>query len=505
MAYSTSPRRKSTRPKPHARVATFLSRRGATGVAFSAAFVLSATVPSTFLAGARANGEKQVVHLRLSPSPDVRTRQLADLGALDVLGVDTAHGIVDVRASGPEISFLTSRGFEVSFAPPDTAGTLAFDIQQYLTPEKLALRLSALADAHPDLVRVWSLGKTHEGRDILAVEVTSRKGDANRKPAALFNAMHHARELMTTEVAVDIVETLVADHATDENTRRLLEDFRVIVVPQVNPDGNARVHASSRYWRKNAWRDGSRVVGVDLNRNYPALWNACQGSSGDKGSDSYRGPEPASEPETRAMMELVREVKPLVNISYHAYGELIIHPFGCRSEKNPSQALFASVGARMRAELVSDEGRKGTYAVGAAPDVIYPADGTDVDWQWKEEGVVSFAVEVGSSRQGFQPDYARWRDTAVANQRGGWKALLAAMADGTVVVKTEHLSAPVEATLRAVAPDGTRAALDADDATRRFPLRRTADGYAFLLPEGAHEITFRDGAGREETRFVPAH
>jgi hypothetical protein len=273
----------------------------------------------------------------------------------------------------------------------------------------------------------------------------------------------------------------------------------------VNPDGNARVHSSSRYWRKNTWNDGGRVVGVDLNRNYPALWNACQGSSGDKGSDSYRGPQPASEPETQAMMALVRSVKPLVNISYHAYGELIIHPFGCRTEKNPAQALFTAVGARMKAELVSDEGRKGSYELGAAPDVIYPADGTDVDWQWKEEGVVSFAIEVGSSRQGFQPDYARWRNTAVTNQRGGWKALLAAMVDGTVVVQTTSPLSPVEATVRSVVESGEHAPFDADHATKRFPIRPAQNGFAFFLPAGTHEITFRDAMGQEETQVVTTH
>lgn len=500
MASSAYPKKKATRSKTPWRLSSSASVLAAT--LLSAWFSFAVTHSSSY-----ANTEKQVVHILLSPFPDTRAKQLEDLGPLDVLGIDTSHGIVDVRVSGAEIAFLHARGFELSFAPPDSSGPKALNIDEYLTPDKLASKLESLEAEHPNLLRVWSIGRTHEGRDILAAEVTvqsEKKGNTANKPAALFNAMHHARELMTTEVAVDIIETLVAEFDSDLNTRRLLEDFRVVVVPQVNPDGNARVHAWSRYWRKNAWSKNGRVVGVDLNRNYPALWNACKGSSGSESSDSYRGPAPASEPETQAMMALVRSIKPMVNISYHAYGELIIHPFGCRSKKNPSQAMFASIGAQMKAALVSDEGRKNTYAVGTAPDVIYPADGTDVDWQWKEEGVVSFAIEVGSSRQGFQPEYARWRDVAVANQRGGWKALLGAMVKGTVVVQPSTLTAPVTASVRTLVEPGVFAPFDseASDNERTFSLRRTEAGYAFLLPAGTHKITFRDAQGRAETQQV---
>jgi hypothetical protein len=444
---------------------------------------------------ASARGERRLVHVRLSPSSSTRTAQLARLGSLDVVGVDTAHGVADVRADAGEIAFLNAQGLEVSFAPPSDVGALAFDIEDYLTPERLAEAAEQLASTHPDLVRVFSIGKTHEGRDILALEVTARDRGPKLKPAALFNGMHHARELMTTEVVFDIARTLATAYGSDPWTTRLLDAHRVIVVPQVNPDGNAIVHSSQRFWRKNAWKDRGRLRGVDINRNYPALWNACRGSSGDKGSDTYRGAEAGSEPEVKAMMALVLEARPLVNISYHAYSEMIIHPYGCRGERNPAEALFRQVGERMRAGIVDDAGRNGTYALGAAPDVIYPADGTDVDWQWREAGVLSYAIEVGSSRQGFQPSYSQWRDVTVERQRGGWKALLDAMMEGMVTVVTDHARGPATAQIPT---------FDADQPGRVYPAREVDDGYAFLLPPGEHRITITDSEGRTETRAITA-
>ncbi|WP_435771290.1 M14 family zinc carboxypeptidase [Nocardioides sp. SYSU DS0651] len=72
------------------------------------------------------------------------------------------------------------------------------------------------------------------------------------------------------------------------------------VVPSMNPDGNARGT------RRNA-------RGVDLNRNWPTSgW-----SGANRGSRYWGGPRRASEPETRAMIEFLRTVKPDYIASIH--------------------------------------------------------------------------------------------------------------------------------------------------------------------------------------------
>jgi protein MpaA len=86
-----------------------------------------------------------------------------------------------------------------------------------------------------------------------------------------------------------------------------------------------------RYWLLPALnvdgvRRGSRqnARGVDLNRNFPYRWRG-----GGRAFDVYYpGRARASEPETRAMLRLVRRVRPDVTIWYHQHARMVIRPQG---------------------------------------------------------------------------------------------------------------------------------------------------------------------------------
>lgn len=79
------------------------------------------------------------------------------------------------------------------------------------------------------------------------------------------------------------------------------EDLTIIIVPDVNPDAllaNTRINAR----------------GVDINRNFPsASWRSDYTYE-----DQFPGTEPASEPETRAVMSLMETYPPDFIITLHA-------------------------------------------------------------------------------------------------------------------------------------------------------------------------------------------
>ncbi|MDD9951559.1 MAG: M14 family zinc carboxypeptidase [Zetaproteobacteria bacterium] len=370
-----------------------------------------------------------VIPLNASVGPqiiDIDVEQLRklklNLPNIDLLGVDFPAGLARLRLSPQELTTLQS--MDVDYKLIQKPHQPMFAAQGYLKPDEVIQKLNEAATQHSNLAEYKEIGRTTENRPIGALKITSSAAHHTPKPRVLFNCMHHAREVMTTEVCMDIVEQLLNQYTIHPEVTHWLNNLEVWVVPQVNPDGNARVHQQDLYWRKNTWTRYGHVQGVDLNRNYPEGWNSCNGSSDLFISQTYRGPTPASEPETQAMIDLVASIKPTANISYHSFSEIILFPYGCKGRHNPAKDLFISIAELMQQEIIDDKGQAGTYRLGTAPELLYNADGTDLDFQFKAHHVLAYTIEINSRDNGFHPNYQQWRDLTVRRQRGGWQALL---------------------------------------------------------------------------------
>jgi len=344
----------------------------------------------------------------------------------DIAGIDYEKGTVDIiTATKDEGVALGFFGFKVT--SQKTIDTTRAPDSSYKNPEKIQSFLENIANAYPHLVRVESIGKSHENRDIWAVKITDnpeiRELD---EPVIFFNSMHHAREIMTPEVAIDTIEYLLANYGTDPEITGWLNNNEVWVIPMLNPDGNNKVWNGSNMWRKNT-RQGH---GVDLNRNYPYGWNTCNGSSGSTSSDTYRGPSAGSEPEVQALMNLVARIQPVFSISYHSYSELVIYPYGCNGLKTETKSVVEKIGQELAAVIKRDSGTAG-YKPGTAWELLYSADGGDIDWMYNVHNVIPYVIELNSSSQGFQPAY-RWRSPTVEKMRPGWKMLFNRLAGSGV-------------------------------------------------------------------------
>ena len=154
---------------------------------------------------------------------------------------------------------------------------------------------------------------------------------------------------------------IAAQHGEEAETgllaRRLLEripgdETEWAVVQVANPDGLLNGT------RQNA-------AGVDLNRNFPcASWRPDPSFTFPPGIDpevrklpnrtsrSSPGAEPGSEPETQALMALVRDLEPKLVLDLHAPIELILVRAGVPSE--PVELLASSAGLPVVSELEVD-------------------------------------------------------------------------------------------------------------------------------------------------------
>lgn len=119
---------------------------------------------------------------------------------------------------------------------------IAFD--RYLDNDGLAAAIAALADAHPERLRVDSLGLSYEGRDIPLLVLTSRATGADiDKPAFWIDANIHATEVTASMAALYVANALLDRYGRDDQVTRILDTTCLYIVPRLNPDGAARALA----------------------------------------------------------------------------------------------------------------------------------------------------------------------------------------------------------------------------------------------------------------------
>ena len=308
--------------------------------------------------------------------------------------------------------------------------------------------LVAWAARYPQLTRLEELGRSREGRPILALLISRNAAIDEVEPAVLLDGAHHGGELISTEIVLDAMQQLLEGHGIDGELTRFVDTLAVWCVPLVNVDGNHRyVHETRDYDRKNGRDvdDNGRLDGtdgVDLYRQYPVRW----GGLGEVGSRSwpyhyrYRGPSAASEPEVVAMMALAERERFAASIDFHTAATKILVPYTDPSLKNPVDNEAWAIAEAIGKTLPMQPSRRRYDVVRN----LYPVDGTAQDWFRFAFGTVALLVE---APQHNPLPWPTARTANVVGTRGTWQGLLRAVSDGpSVRVRVIDVDgAPVEA------------------------------------------------------------
>ncbi len=105
---------------------------------------------------------------------------------------------------------------------------------RYLRYAELTEALQELATDHPDLMRLESIGKSYEGRDIWCAVVA--KGDDRERPALWIDGNIHSSELSASSACLHLLNRLLTGQ-NEPDIAHLLETRAFYIVPRVNPDG----------------------------------------------------------------------------------------------------------------------------------------------------------------------------------------------------------------------------------------------------------------------------
>ncbi|QTE00585.1 M14 family metallopeptidase [Streptomyces cyanogenus] len=397
------------------------------------ALALAAPVSATAGQSASADGVRKVVpgdddirQYEIQQSTTRVTRTAIQAAGVTVDEADEESVVVSGRAE--QISRLRRMGYDVQPLGdvPQRGGARLYDFpsadSKYHNYAETNAEIDQRLAAYPGIMSKRVIGKSYQGRDIVAIKVSDNVGTDENEPEVLFTAHQHAREHLTVEMALYLLRELGAGYGSDSRITNLVNSREIWIVPDLNPDGGEYDIASGSYrsWRKNRQpNSGSSYVGTDLNRNWNYKWGCCGGSSGSTSSETYRGSAAESAPEVKVVSDFVRsrvvggkqQIK--AGIDFHTYSELVLWPFGYTYSDTATgmtaddAAAFKAVGQKMAAS--------NGYTAEQASD-LYITDGSIDDYLWGVHKIFDYTFEMypTSSWDGgfYPPDEVIERETS---------------------------------------------------------------------------------------------
>lgn len=206
------------------------------------------------------------------------------------------------------------------------------NLDRYYSYNDLVSDASMLRIAYPDFIHTEVLGTSVLNRSIIMFRV------GRGSKGIILTSGVHGRESVNPIVLMAMMEEYADVYYDKRNTKRLkdeeyvtltefFDEYSLYMVPLVNPDGymvalsgydmihneEMREHAIETGIPAEEWKYNARSI--DINRNFPSKnW-----------VKKFKGDMPASEPETRAIMRMFREVNSEGYIDYHSRGEVIYY------------------------------------------------------------------------------------------------------------------------------------------------------------------------------------
>ena len=343
------------------------------------------SVPATLRHAALRDGALEVAKRNAPQLVSVMTPTSVQKDQLLALGLDmTEHGgseSLGVVLHGPEdeaalrkagfswrvlVDDLVAQSYRQRLAESRHAARIArSDLPSgrdtYRTLADYNAEMKELADANPGVVRLITLpNKTWMGKDVMAIEITTNVEANDGKPVFVNMGVHHAREWPSGEHAMEWAYELINGYnAGNPRATNIVQNSRNIVLPIVNPDGFeasrtlgppggrneavddtayliAGTATGGEYRRKNCrlpdnsqagnctTSTGLTENGVDPNRNYGGLWGGPGAEPSNVLLQTYRGPSPFSEPETRNVQWLVSRNQVMTLITNHTTAGLVL-------------------------------------------------------------------------------------------------------------------------------------------------------------------------------------
>jgi hypothetical protein len=197
-----------------------------------------------------------ILALLVVPLRNARTQPLGE--AKPAPGLDPSRYSLGelLEGNGPleqvDLNAMPGRKVEVRMQDFPAPVGYAVDFKHYPTAEETNRFLDELERDYPTLVETYEVGRTWQDRPIRALRITNEAapGELRDRPAMYVDGQHHARELISNQVATYTAWYLLNFYGQDPLITHLVDTRVLYVLPSANPDGNELVLTDYQVMRK---------------------------------------------------------------------------------------------------------------------------------------------------------------------------------------------------------------------------------------------------------------
>ena len=262
--------------------------------------------------------------------------------------------------------------------------------QQYSSYDECVAFFKEAQQKHPKLFQLQSIGKTWEERDIVAITITKDVSKHKEKPALFYTGTIHAREWIGIELSLAFAKYIVEHIDYDPLLNAILDETTLYMVPCANPDGFEYSRNHFSFWRKNRRKNPDGSYGVDLNRNFSVGFAPNKNYT----SNVYSGPEPFSEPETRALRDFFLAHENItIALDYHSQGNVFFPAHNFIHEDAEDAIDLNILASNMAEEIRKESGREYGVHMGKPPTHLISGSGREF---YYSNGALALVVEVGT-------------------------------------------------------------------------------------------------------------
>ncbi len=140
------------------------------------------------------------------------------------------------------VSYFPKTAFSyVQYTPGDI---LTFD--KYHSEEVMISWLKKWAEQYPELIDLYVIGESFEGRPVYQITLTNKKtGKDTNKPAAFFEGNRHSGEITSAESVMWLIKYLLDTYGKDADITHIIDTKALYLKPVNNPDGqNMYLHTA---------------------------------------------------------------------------------------------------------------------------------------------------------------------------------------------------------------------------------------------------------------------